>query len=95
MTTARRKLSTVLATAAVLTSLWANNIPAAQNDAEDVRNVLAGFATTWNRHATLQAQLVSELQSSAILQRRCYPRLFRPLRYAFVTPCVNLTTRAT
>jgi ketosteroid isomerase-like protein len=50
MTTATRKLSTVLATAAVLTSLWANNIPAAQNDAEDVRNVLAGFATTWNRH---------------------------------------------
>src|SRR5271170_5188561 len=50
MTTATRKLSTVLATAAVLTSLWANNIPAAQNDAEDARNVVAGFATTWNRH---------------------------------------------
>jgi Domain of unknown function (DUF4440) len=48
MTTAMRKLSTVLAA-----SLWAalaNCVLAAQNDAEDVRNVVAEFATTWNRH---------------------------------------------
>jgi ketosteroid isomerase-like protein len=50
MTTATRKISTVLAAVAVLTSLFANRLPAAQNDAEDVRKVVAGFATAWNRH---------------------------------------------
>jgi uncharacterized protein (TIGR02246 family) len=50
MTMALRKLSTVLVAVAVLNSLLANCVPAAQNDAEDVRNVVAGFATTWNRH---------------------------------------------
>jgi ketosteroid isomerase-like protein len=50
MTTAMRKLSTVLAAVSVLTSLLANCVLAAQNDAQDVRNVVAGFATTWNRH---------------------------------------------
>jgi hypothetical protein len=49
MTTVR-KMSTVLAAVAVLTSLLANCVLAAQNDAEDVRKVVAGFATTWNRH---------------------------------------------
>jgi hypothetical protein len=50
MTTAMHKLSTVLAAVTVLISLSANCVLAAQNDAEDVRNVVAGFATTWNRH---------------------------------------------
>jgi hypothetical protein len=45
-----RKLSTVLAGVAVLTSLLANCVLATQNDAEDVRDVVAGFATSWNRH---------------------------------------------
>jgi uncharacterized protein (TIGR02246 family) len=49
MTMVMRNHSTVLATVAVLTSLLANCVLAAQNDAEDVRNVVAGFATTWNR----------------------------------------------
>jgi ketosteroid isomerase-like protein len=50
MTITLRKLSTVLAAVAVLTPLWANCLLAAPNDAEDVRNVVAGFATSWNRH---------------------------------------------
>jgi ketosteroid isomerase-like protein len=50
MTTAVRKLSTVLAVVAVLASLFANRLLAAPNDAEEVHNVVAGFATTWNRH---------------------------------------------
>jgi uncharacterized protein (TIGR02246 family) len=33
-----------------LSSLSANCVLAAQNDVEDVRNVVTGFATTWNRH---------------------------------------------
>ena len=44
------KLSTVLAAFALLPPLLANRVLAVQNDAEDVRNVGAGFATTWNRH---------------------------------------------
>jgi len=44
------KLSTVLTAVTVLTSLWANCVLATQNDAQDVRIVVAGFATTWNRH---------------------------------------------
>jgi ketosteroid isomerase-like protein len=50
MPTAPRKFSTVLGAAAVLTFLLANCLLASQNDAEDVRKVIAGFATTWNRH---------------------------------------------
>jgi ketosteroid isomerase-like protein len=50
MIKATRKLSTVLAAAAVLNSLLAVCVLAAPNDAEAVRNVVAGFATTWNRH---------------------------------------------
>jgi hypothetical protein len=50
MTTAKSKFSTMLVTVAVFTSLFANCVLAAQNDAEGVRNVVAGFATTWNRH---------------------------------------------
>jgi hypothetical protein len=45
-----RKLSTALTAVAVLTSLLANCLLAAENDSKDVRNVVAGFATTWNRH---------------------------------------------
>ena len=33
-----------------MTSLFANRLLAAQNDAEDVRKVAAGFATAWNHH---------------------------------------------
>lgn len=50
MTTATRKISTVLAAVAVLSFLLANRVLAVSNDAEDVRNVVAGFAATWNRH---------------------------------------------
>jgi ketosteroid isomerase-like protein len=50
MTTAMRKLSTVLAAVTVLISLFANCVLAAQDDAQDVRNVVAGFAAAWNRH---------------------------------------------
>jgi uncharacterized protein (TIGR02246 family) len=50
MTTALRKLSTVLSAVAVLTSLFANRPLAAENDAEDVRKIVTGFATTWNHH---------------------------------------------
>jgi ketosteroid isomerase-like protein len=50
MTTSMRKMSTVLAAVAVLTSLFANRLLAAQNDADDVRKLVSGFATTWNHH---------------------------------------------
>jgi ketosteroid isomerase-like protein len=50
MTRATRRLSTVFAAVAVLTSLFANRLLAAQNDAEDVRKVVAGFETAWNHH---------------------------------------------
>jgi ketosteroid isomerase-like protein len=50
MTTPMRKHSTVLAAVAVLGSLLANCVLAAQNDVQDVRKLVAGFATTWNRH---------------------------------------------
>jgi hypothetical protein len=50
MATNVRKLSTVLAAVAVLTSLLDNCALAASNDPEEVRKVVAGFATSWNRH---------------------------------------------
>jgi hypothetical protein len=50
MTTAMRKHSSVLAAVAVLSSLLGNCVLAAQIDVDGVRNVVAGFATTWNRH---------------------------------------------
>jgi ketosteroid isomerase-like protein len=50
MTTAMRKLAIMLAVVGVLTSLLANSLLAAENGAQDVRNVVARFATTWNRH---------------------------------------------
>jgi ketosteroid isomerase-like protein len=50
MTTATRKLSTALVAVAVLNSSLADRALAAPNDAEDARNVVAAFATTWNRH---------------------------------------------
>jgi hypothetical protein len=50
MTTAMRKLSAVLAAVAALTFLTADCALAAPDDTEHVRNVVAGFAATWNRH---------------------------------------------
>src|SRR6202451_2408727 len=50
MTTALRRLSTALAAVAVFTFLLANSVLAAQRDVEDVRNLVAGFATSWNHH---------------------------------------------
>jgi ketosteroid isomerase-like protein len=50
MTKAARKLPTVLAAVTVLHSLLITCVLAAANDAEDVRNVVAAFATAWNRH---------------------------------------------
>ena len=50
MTTAKRKLSSVLAAVAVLACLLDNRVLAAPNDADHVRNAVAGFATSWNRH---------------------------------------------
>jgi ketosteroid isomerase-like protein len=49
MTTTQRNLSTVLAAVALLTSLLANSVLAA-DDTKDVKDVVSGFATTWNRH---------------------------------------------
>src|SRR5271154_2930143 len=49
-TRAVRKLSTALAAVAMFGSLLANCVLAAPNDADDVRNVVAALATTWNRH---------------------------------------------
>jgi ketosteroid isomerase-like protein len=40
----------MLTAAAVLASLFASHLLASQNDADDVRAVVSGFATTWNRH---------------------------------------------
>ena len=51
MTTRRGTPSTVLAAVAVLDFvLVTSGLAAAPNDAKDVHNVVAGFATTWNRH---------------------------------------------
>jgi ketosteroid isomerase-like protein len=50
MMAARCKPSTVLAALAVLNCLLAQCALAAPNAAEDVRKVVVGFATTWNRH---------------------------------------------
>jgi ketosteroid isomerase-like protein len=50
MTAPRGKLSTVLAAVAVLNCLLAHRVLAAPNAAENVRKVVLGFATTWNRH---------------------------------------------
>jgi len=50
MTTAMQKIAPVLAAVAVLTCLSANCVLAAQADADDVRKVVAGVATAWNRH---------------------------------------------
>jgi ketosteroid isomerase-like protein len=51
MATAKRKFLTVMAAVVVLQSLSASCVLAAgPGDGEDVRNVVAGFATTWNRH---------------------------------------------
>lgn len=48
---ATSKLSILLAaTAVVLASVLANYVSAAQSDSQDVRTVIVGFATTWNRH---------------------------------------------
>jgi hypothetical protein len=50
MTTGKRSFSTVFAAMAVSNFLFATGVPAAPNDAKEVRNVVAGFAATWNRH---------------------------------------------
>ena len=51
MTMATRKLSILLAAiAVVLASVLVDHLSAAQSGAQDVRTVIAGFATTWNRH---------------------------------------------
>jgi ketosteroid isomerase-like protein len=50
VTPAIRNFSTLFAAVSVFISLVANSVLAAPNDAEDVRNVVAGLATTWNRH---------------------------------------------
>ena len=51
MTKATRKLPAVLAAVTVFYSLLIPCVSAAANkNVEDVRNVVAAFATTWNRH---------------------------------------------
>jgi ketosteroid isomerase-like protein len=47
---AMRRHPTVLAAVAVLTTLLANCILAAPNDAKELHDVVAGFATTWNHY---------------------------------------------
>jgi Domain of unknown function (DUF4440) len=50
MTNATRKLLSVLAAIAALNSLLTASVLAAANNVEDVRSVVAKFATAWNRH---------------------------------------------
>jgi Domain of unknown function (DUF4440) len=50
MTKPMRKLSTVLAALVVSNFLFASYLLAAADEADEVRNVVAAFATTWNRH---------------------------------------------
>jgi ketosteroid isomerase-like protein len=50
MTNATRKLLSVLAAVAALNSLLTASVLAAANNVEDVRSVVATFATAWNRH---------------------------------------------
>jgi hypothetical protein len=50
MTTAKRRFSTVFAVVVVLNFLFATCVSATPNDAKDVRDVVAAFAATWNRH---------------------------------------------
>jgi hypothetical protein len=50
MTKTMRKLSTVLVALVVFNSPFASYVLAATNDADEARNVVAAFATTWNRH---------------------------------------------
>jgi hypothetical protein len=50
MTTAIWKRPTGLAAVAALNFLFATWVIAAPKDADDVRSVVSGFATTWNRH---------------------------------------------
>jgi ketosteroid isomerase-like protein len=50
MTNATRKLLSVLAAVAALNSLLTASVIAAANNVEDVRSVVAAFATAWNRH---------------------------------------------
>jgi uncharacterized protein (TIGR02246 family) len=40
----------LLAAVGLVTSLWVTCVLAAPNDEQDVRNVVAGFATAWNHH---------------------------------------------
>jgi hypothetical protein len=50
MTNATRKLLSVLAAVAALNSLLTASVLAAANNVEDVRSIVAAFATAWNRH---------------------------------------------
>jgi hypothetical protein len=50
MTKATRKLSIGLAAVAVFSSLFASCPLAAANETDEVRDVVAAFATSWNRH---------------------------------------------
>jgi hypothetical protein len=50
MTKATQKLLTVLAASAMLNFLLTASVLAAANHVQDVRNVVAAFATTWNNH---------------------------------------------
>jgi ketosteroid isomerase-like protein len=45
-----RRISALLAVLVVLDCTFASDSLAATNDTEDVRNVVAAVATTWNRH---------------------------------------------
>jgi uncharacterized protein (TIGR02246 family) len=44
------RVSSLLAAVAIVTSIGATCVLAVPNDVEDVRNVVAAFATTWNNH---------------------------------------------
>ncbi|HXW57197.1 MAG TPA: SgcJ/EcaC family oxidoreductase [Candidatus Cybelea sp.] len=50
MTTSMTSALRLLAVLAIVTSIGPTCVLAAPNDVEDVRNVVAAFATTWNRH---------------------------------------------
>lgn len=50
MTTNMTKALSLFAAVALFASVWSAPVFAAPNDAQEVRSVVAAFATTWNRH---------------------------------------------
>jgi hypothetical protein len=91
MIIAKRKLSSVLAAAAVLTCLLDNRVLAAPNDADDVRTAVAGFATSWNGHdMDAFGKLTGLITESSRTVRRSSTRLMFASR-ATTSPSLTCT----